>query len=212
MLREPSDPREQLVGRACHFKGSAVLTVRNRGQQVRARADVVWRGDSSFSVTVYGPLGNALAEIAGDSSGGVATVQGARWEFGFDDFVGLPGILDSNTFTFRQLVRILTGRLPVELDGEAVDSISRGGRGISFHFLLDGMAIAVQVNRRGLVGSFEVRSDSLSWVVTTKLEDGRAAEIVVRLGDGGDYFALRYDRYIFIGERDHCSRAVPFDT
>jgi hypothetical protein len=95
----------------CSFKAFGDMKFSLRGQRRTVKIDVIWRGDSNFTIALYSPFGGAVASASASSSG--------AWNINAGDSVlqkrprekvSVGGMLDYS-LTFEEFLRAATGRL-----------------------------------------------------------------------------------------------------
>jgi|WetSurMetagenome_2_1015567.scaffolds.fasta_scaffold00055_13 hypothetical protein len=113
------------------MRGGGDIDISGGGEELTARFDIVWNGDSSFLVQIYGPLGMPLASIK--------SVTAARWLViaGDSQYTQHPsqrinvgnGFLEL-PFTWNELLSALTLRYPcAELLRSRPDSVFTDRKG-----------------------------------------------------------------------------------
>lgn len=122
------------MGAPGSFRAAATLEFSNDGARRRARADIRWIDDTTYSLTVYDPFGGTIAELWSDSSGAWYLAGQVPFSISRTAPLSFPSVLPSFPFTFDELVRITTGRLPskpgtsgaLSTCGHVPDTVIRG--------------------------------------------------------------------------------------
>ncbi len=168
------------------FRAAATLTLFLDGVRRRARAEIVWNNDSSFSTTVYDPFGGIVAELWYDSTGAWYQVGSTPYPIPSDNNLSLPTLIPAFPFTFSQLVRIITGRLPEEP--------TNSGGAPSEVFL------EVQHSKKDVVEKVRfsaVDSTSTTHITYEEFAGAMPRRIKIASAEQNDYLNLMYDRIIF---------------
>ena len=95
----------------CSFKAFGDIKFSLRGERHSLKIDVVWRGDSDFTIALYSPLGRSLLSVTPDSLGAWRIIAAdTLFTKGSQDRVSLNGYFDYS-LTFSEFLRAATGRL-----------------------------------------------------------------------------------------------------
>jgi hypothetical protein len=94
------------------FKGYGEIGFSIKGERHTAKIDVLWRGDSNFTIVFCSPFGTSLASIVADSTGlWIITAGDSIYKKRADDRIAINGLFNF-PFTFCDFLQAATGRLP----------------------------------------------------------------------------------------------------
>jgi hypothetical protein len=195
----------------CSFKAFGDIKFSIYGERHSAKIDLLWRRDSAFTLSLYSPLGGALASVVADSSGiwSITAGDSVMKKHGYDR-VSVGGFLDYS-LTFDEFLRAATGRL---LDSTIMrtpsDSLRLSGKKASLYWPMDSSAgrrfgITAVVDRKhlSLTDVIYSKNGPELWELTaTSIKKGVAEEI--RFKDrNNNYFYLKYGTVI-VGRGKDC--------
>jgi hypothetical protein len=195
----------------CSFKAFGDIKFSIRGVRRAAKIDLLWRSDSAFTLSLYSPLGGAVASVVADSSGiWNITAGDSVLKKHASDKVSVGGLLEYS-LTFDEFLRAATGRLlDTTIMRTPSDSLGLSGKKNLLYWPMDSSA----GRRFGVTAVVDRKHLSLTDVIYSKdgtelwelkassIKKGVAEEI--RFKDGNNnYFYLKYGTVI-VGRGKDC--------
>jgi hypothetical protein len=97
----------------CGLKGFGDIRLTINGQRAKAKFDVVWQGDSNFTLNIYSPFGGLLVSISADSTGAWTITSGdSCYKKQPGEHVALGEASIDYPFSYVEFLHAVIGRFP----------------------------------------------------------------------------------------------------
>ncbi len=191
-----STPRR--IGIGVNYVGSGEIYFSSKQSSHQAPFDAHWdESGSTLSCAFYDPFGLTVASIMVDTAGAQIEANGKQHTLRNDDNIELTGMFAGHRFTFRELIRILTGKSPRSdaISGEP-DSTWKEGKLFSALYRRDSAEIVVtKEGAGGPIRSVFHRPQGASWTVEySQYYQEHPYRIRVSTLPAGDEFVVVFKR------------------
>lgn len=129
--------------------GSAEISI--QGEKHGGSVEVTSEGNGRFEAGFYGPLGVLVASVKSSPEGGVLDFNDVRKSFAMDRTLDTVPFSCCGLLTFRDFLRLLSGRLPAGCRSrfqKRPDSVFDGRKTITAVWKTDSLLIAVEIKRK----------------------------------------------------------------
>ena len=191
----PSKPPR--IGTGANFIGSGEIYFSSKGSRQRAPFDAQWDDSGTLLGTFYDPFGGTAASIEVTPSGATIFIDGKKHVLDKEDNISLSGMFSGHSFTFLELVRILTGKsFRAEVtSGEPDSTWSDGASKLSLYKKETTEVIIATESASGRMISSIHHHRGASWSVKySRIKDGFPHEIRVTTFPGDDEFVVLFNR------------------
>ncbi len=181
------------------FEAAATVSIIAEGARYRGSAQVFFRNDSSFEITLYDPFGGRLLGVDAAAGGAVLASPAGKFRLKDTGNVVIPDMGISYPFSFRVLTRSITGRLPRVASLPDNGRVRRGPLKAVLVWELDSATVQAAVGRRNgrpKAVSYVSKGTYGGWLLRFSAFEG---DMPRRIEYRNDHESLdfRYERIIF---------------
>ncbi|NLP03475.1 MAG: hypothetical protein GX089_13345 [Fibrobacter sp.] len=174
------------------IKGGGEVFVSLEGERYPGSADVKWERSGNFRAQFYSPLGGVIASVEADSVDGSVFLEDREYRFGLDERMDSVPFSWGRDLTFRQFIRILTGRMPLSPEGGSPDTIIISKKYAEAVWKRGELEISAKVNRRNeLLDEVQYRCEK-EWSIRMSRFYMKLARSIELREDDRNYFWIKY--------------------